>query len=89
MTGSGLQPIGFPRDRWVCIQVEILIAAAGGSITTWLDEVPGPAVTNADTQPANGYRNVHAGIFSASGYTPPLDVWTDELVLGTSPIPCD
>ena len=89
MTGSGVQPIAFPRDRWVCIQVRIVIAATNGSIETWIDEAVGPTTLNADTSPAAGFRNLHAGIYSAVPNTVPLDVWTDEVALGTMPIPCD
>jgi hypothetical protein len=82
-------PFAFPRDRWTCMRVSIVVAAAGGSLATYIDDTPGPALANIDTLPAGGYRDVHAGIFSGASAQLPQDLWTDELVVGTSPIPCD
>jgi len=79
----------FPRDRWVCVRQHIVIADAGGSVETWLDATPGPAMTGIDTLPAGGYTNVHAGMWASNIGSAPMDLQTDELVIGRSSIPCD
>lgn len=36
-----------------------------------------------------GYRNVHVGSFATGAVDEVVDLWTDELVIGTSEVPCD
>jgi hypothetical protein len=85
MVGVATQP--FPRDRWACVQLRIVIDDVAGSVETFVDGVPSAALFGVDTLPAAGYKNVHAGLFA--GGTAPMDSWTDELVIATTPIACD
>jgi hypothetical protein len=84
--GTATQAV--PRDRWTCIQLRIVIDDIAGSVETFIDDVPSAALFGVDTLPAAGYKNVHAGLF-AGGATNPMDLWTDELVIATTPIGCD
>lgn len=78
-----------PRDRWVCAQMHVFIADAGGSIDGAIDGQALGAITNIDTLPVGGYRNVHAGLYATALATEPMELWTDEVAVGTQPIPCD
>ncbi len=79
-----------PRDRWTCVQVHIVVHPTAGLIETWIDGVPSARVDALNTLPAAGYNNVHIGHFSGgSQHSEVADVWTDELAVGTFPIPCD
>ncbi len=82
-------PFSIVRDAWHCVQLHIVIADTGGRVETWFDEMPGPTLVDVDTLPPNGYRNVHAGMWAAANGTTPMDLWTDELVIGTQAIACD
>jgi len=78
-----------PRDRWVCAQMYVRIADIGGEIGGAIDGGPFSAITNIDTLPPFGFRNVHVGLFATSLATGPMEIWTDEVAVGTQPIPCD
>lgn len=80
--------VAMPQDRWTCLQLRVVIAAAGGTVESWVDGVPAARLDNVGTLPATGYRNVHAGLFGA-GPAADIDLWTDEVAVGTMPIACD
>lgn len=89
-TGTeGVSDIEPERDRWLCIQLHVSISQTAGVVESWIDGVPGARVDNSDTLPATGYRNVHAGMYASGLAAEPQELWTDELVVGGSPIPCD
>jgi hypothetical protein len=78
--------VSIPRDRWVCAQMHVSIGDTG-SFDGSLDGMPLTPMANVDTLPAAAYRNVHSGIYSTSSSL--VEVWTDEIAVGTLPIPCD
>jgi hypothetical protein len=82
-------PASVPRDRWVCIQLRVVISDTAGSVAASVDGVGRATLTGIDTLPPNGYRNIHAGSYASGTTADPTDVWIDELVAGTSAIPCD
>lgn len=89
-TGTGTGPDPLPRDRWVCVQVHIVVDPTSGLVESWIDGVPAARLDALPTLPGNGYNNVHAGHFSGGPtHTEVADLWTDELAVGTLPIPCD
>jgi hypothetical protein len=85
---SDFTPTVVPRDRWACVQLRVVVANAGGSLEAWVDGVPAGSIVGIDTLPASGYRNVHAGMFAGAS-TSVQDLWTDELVVATTAVPCD
>jgi hypothetical protein len=88
-SATSTSTIAVPRDRWVCAQMHVVIADTGGRIEGALDEQLIAPVLDIDTLPTGGFRNVHAGVFSTALATEPMEMWTDELAIGTQPIPCD
>lgn len=86
---TAFSPLVVARDRWVCAQMHVQIAEVGGAIDGALDGQPITPVTGIDTLPANGFRNVHSGLFATGPSSGRMEIWTDELAVGTLPIPCD
>jgi hypothetical protein len=86
---SAVAPIAIARDRWVCLQEHIVVSNTAGSVETWVDGVSGPALSNVDTLPATPITDVHTAIWNWSTGSTPQDLWTDELIIGTAPLPCD
>ncbi len=78
-----------PLDRWVCLQMHVAISATDGAIDVAVDGQTVAARSGLDTLPATGYRMVHAGLFAMDSATAPIEMWTDEVAVGTQPIPCD
>lgn len=80
--------ISIPRDRWVCLQMHVQISDTDGAIDGAVDGQPFGVKTNIDTAPAAGYRNVHVGVFSTGSAAAPIEMWSDDVAVGTQPIPC-
>jgi hypothetical protein len=81
--------VPMPFDRWVCIQVHIAIDDKRGMVELRLDDELVAARSGVDTLPAGGYSEVSAGLPWTNGGNPPAEVWVDELIVATEPIPCD
>jgi hypothetical protein len=88
--GTAASSAPMPRDRWTCVQVHVLVDPSAGLVEFWIDGVLSGRVDALNTLPATGYNNVHIGHFSGGApHTEIADVWTDEVAIGTFPIPCD
>ena len=81
--------IPMPLDRWVCVQVHIVIDDRRGSVGLSIDGKLVASRANVDTLPAGGYTEIGAGLPWTNGGNPPAEVWVDELIVATEPIPCD
>lgn len=79
----------FPRDRWVCVTVHLVIDAVAGSAELSLDGTMVAAVTGIDTDVAGGYTNLDAGVHYATTDQGAATLWIDEIVADTQPIACD
>jgi hypothetical protein len=79
----------FPRDRWVCVELHVRIDETAGVYEAYLDQelaVRSPAM---NTRPAMGYSAAEVGIHYADRNQGPVEVYTDDVVVGTARIPCD
>ena len=85
---TAFSTVSIPRDRWVCLQMHVQISDTAGAIDGAVDGQPFGVKTNIDTAPAAGYRNVHVGVFSTGFATGPIEMWSDDVAVGTQPIPC-
>lgn len=79
----------FPRDRWVCVTVHLVIDATAGSAELSLDGTVVASMTGIDTEVAGGYTNLDAGVHYANADQGPAKLWIDEIVADTQPIACD
>lgn len=61
----------------------------GGSVRLSIDGKLVASRANVDTLPAGGYTEIGAGLPWTNGGNPPAEVWVDELIVATEPIPCD
>lgn len=84
-TAGGTVPIGV----WFCLQLEIHVDAAAGTVRMLVDGTEATTLGPTSTVPANGYSDVHAGIFVNLTQEAPVDLWVDELIADTAPVPCD
>jgi hypothetical protein len=73
------------RDAWVCYQASLVIASSG-SFSTTVDGVPSADYAGNTVAP-NGYVDFHIGAFVEQ--TQGMEMWLDDAVVDTSPVPCD
>ena len=72
------------------MQLAIGISAAQGSVQLKVNEAVAVESSGPlDTLAQLGYRGFSAGIIFTDPAQPPIDVYVDELIAGTTPIPCD
>lgn len=79
----------FPRDRWVCVELHLVIGNANGAIAVAIDGTTLISATGIDTQVAGGYSNLDAGVHYATPDQRASQMWIDEVVADTSPIGCN
>jgi hypothetical protein len=90
---SGVYPgtVVFPRERWVCVEMHVVISANAGVLEAYLDGVlavtSGPTLVN--TLPADGYTAAEIGVHFAGPNQGPVEVYVDDVVVGRTRIPCD
>jgi hypothetical protein len=78
-----------PRDRWVCVELHVTIAASGTVAFSW-DGEERERVADIDTRPDGSYTDFSVGILnSASSNTEGSALLFDEVVLDDAPIGCD
>lgn len=79
-----------PRDRWVCFQVHAFVADSGGSAELFVDGTSHVVLSGVDTSPAGGLTYLAAGLERAGTMQPgPVEIFADEIAIGTGPLPCD
>lgn len=89
---ESLSPISstqFPRDRWVCVELHVLIDASEGVYEAFLDLDPVARVTPVDTLPDNGFGVAEIGIHYAPPSQGPVQVYIDDVVVANSRVPCN
>lgn len=79
----------FPRDRWVCVGIHLVIDATAGSSELSLDGTVVASRTGIDTLVAGGFTNLDAGVHYASTTQAAAKLWIDEIVADTQPVACD
>jgi len=79
----------FPRDRWVCVELHVRIDDTAGVYEAYLDQALAVRSPSMNTRPAMGYSAAEVGIHYADPNQGPVEVYTDDVVVGTARIPCD
>ena len=81
--------IALPRDQWNCLQLQLTISASQGSVRLTVNgQVAAASTGPLATLPASGYRGVSAGIVYSVPDQLPVQLFVDEVVADTAPIPC-
>ncbi len=90
--GNYSDGVMMPRDRWACLEVEF--AGRANQLRVWLDdsEITRLHVAQWDPEPPNlnwspSYERVEIG-FEAYGGQGDIDIWYDEIAIGSSRIGC-
>ncbi len=87
---SAAPAIVFPRDQWNCLQLQLTISASQGSVRLTVNgQVAAASTGPLATLPASGYRGVSAGIVYSVPDQLPVQLFVDEVVADTAPIPCN
>jgi hypothetical protein len=79
-----------PVDRWVCLEMEVQVAAAG-RVNLWMDDVALPALSqNQNTNPTPRFTRFVIGVYANSTGVAvgPYDIWFDEVMFDTQRIGC-
>lgn len=82
---------GFPRGRWACFELVIVVAPAGGGgrVEVLIDEVTALAAFQGNsTLPATGWSRVELGTLSSSLNTATEAITFDNWIISTQPIGC-
>jgi len=79
----------FPRDRWVCVELHVRIDGTAGVYEAYLDQALAVRSPAMNTRPATGFSAAEVGIHYADPNQGPVEVYTDDVVVGTTRIPCD
>jgi hypothetical protein len=83
-------PFHVPRDLWNCMQLSIGIGgAAQGSVELRVNGTLAVQNGSIATLPGLGYRGLSAGLLYTDPLQPAIEVYVDEVVADTAPIPCD
>ncbi|HKP64729.1 MAG TPA: hypothetical protein VJV78_48665 [Polyangiales bacterium] len=81
--------VPFPRDRWVCVELHVLIDATAGIYEAYLDGSVAVRSPLTNTLPADGFTAAEIGVHYAAKDQGPVEVYVDDVVVGNSRIPCD
>ncbi len=82
---DGMLPgIQFTADTWTCL--EVLLDSKKPEIDVWVGGMEIPDLHHTDF-PLDDYDNLRFGFEKYAG--PALDVWYDDIAVGTQPIGCD
>jgi hypothetical protein len=79
----------FPRDRWVCVELHVLIHPSAGIYEAYLDGMLAVRSPPVNTLPADGFTAAEVGVHYADPGQGPVEVYVDDVAVGTSRIPCD
>ncbi len=85
LTSSG----AFPLDKWFCLQLNVAIDAAAGSVELLVDGAQVLNQTGLPTLPDAGYVLFGVGAVFTTPVQPLTTVFVDEVVLDTSPVACE
>jgi hypothetical protein len=81
--------VSFPRDRWVCVELHVFIDPSAGVYEAYLDGALAIRSPPTNTLPADGFTAAEVGVHFAGPSQGPVEVYVDDVVVGTSRIPCD
>lgn len=81
--------VEFPRDRWVCVELHVFIDPIAGIYEAFLDGALTARSTPVNTVPADGFTAAEVGVHYAPRNQGPVEVYVDDVAVGTSRIPCD
>ena len=84
-SGAGTRSLA--TDQWLCIQLTVSLDDNDGSAQLHVDGELYAELTGADTRPLNGFTQINAGVIGGAGQG--ANVFIDELVVDTSPTPCE
>ncbi len=95
MLGVGVQPADvyayptpMPRDRWVCLELELVVSETGGRVILRADGATVLDRSGIDTRPAAGIGDLEVGLtYVAPEATAGTTVQIDEVVVAREPLP--
>jgi hypothetical protein len=89
--GSTRHPgtLEFRRDRWVCVELHVRIAASGGVFEAYLDGALAARSPAMDTVPDRGYTTLDVGIHYTDPAQGPVEVYVDDVVADTTRVGCE
>jgi hypothetical protein len=90
-SSNGVTPgkVSFPRDRWVCVELHVFIDPIAGVYEAYLDGKIAARSQDTNTVPADGFTAAEVGVHFAGPNQGPVEVYVDDVVVGTARIPCD
>jgi hypothetical protein len=81
--------VAFPRDRWVCVELHAVVAAApSGVFELYLDGTRQIQATSLNTLPNTGYSSFDLGIHYTDPSQGPVEAYADDVAAGTTRIGC-
>lgn len=88
---NALSGAPMPRDRWVCIELRIVISATAGVVEALLDGTSASMLSAIDTLPGGGYATLYSGFYDHVGAEQlfPTELFIDELVVDDQRVGCD
>jgi hypothetical protein len=81
--------LSFPRDRWVCVEMHVFIDPIAGFYEAYLDGALAVRSLPMNTVPADGFTAAEVGIHYAGASQGPVEIYVDDVAVGTARIPCD
>jgi hypothetical protein len=86
LDSTGILPTVMPPVApWNCVQLAIVIDDVAGSVALDINGTRMVSLDGVDTLPATGFTRLAVGVSSLAEF----GVEVDELVVATTPIPCD
>jgi hypothetical protein len=79
----------FPRDQWVCVELHVFIDPSQGVYEAYLNGTLAIRTPLANTLPADGFTAAEIGVHYADPNQGPVEVYVDDVAVGTARIPCD
>jgi hypothetical protein len=77
-----------PRNGWFCFRARTEISDTDGLVQAFVDDQLALEVTGIDTLPPEGVRLFRAGVDWSSAQDAFFEIYLDDLVLDTAPVPC-
>lgn len=77
------------ENTWFCLRGSVLISDTAGVATLGINGTTILTVESLDTRPPSGVSLADFGIGWTQDGTPPMNVFVDNIVVDTSPVPCD
>jgi hypothetical protein len=80
---------GVRRDAWNCVELHISIADSGGLVEMFLEGLSAGSFGPHDTLPPGGFEELYVGVENSSATHPPFTLYTDEVVVARTRMPCE